>query len=113
MEARKFSTHILDTSVGKAAANVRITVSRLDEIQEWRSLRAAQTDADGRCLLLESGQFPSGIYKLTFHVGAYYAERSVRTLYPAIDLIVDCSENQNYHIPLLLNPFGYSTYRGT
>lgn len=99
--------------MGKAAANVRVTVSRLDEIQEWRSLRAAQTDADGRSLLLEPGQFPSGIYKLTFHVGAYFAERHVRTFYPAVDIIVDCSENQHYHIPLLLNPFGYSTYRGT
>ncbi|KAH8237300.1 hypothetical protein KR038_009374 [Drosophila bunnanda] len=113
MDARKFSTHILDTSVGKAAANVRVTVSRLDEIQEWRSLRAAQTNEDGRCQLLEPGQFLSGIYKLTFHVGSYFAERKVPTLYPVIEIIVDCSENQHYHIPLLLNPFGYSTYRGT
>ncbi|XP_034650916.1 5-hydroxyisourate hydrolase [Drosophila subobscura] len=113
MDARKFSTHVLDTSVGKAAASVRVTVSVLDEIQEWRSLRAVQTNADGRCQLLEAGEFPSGVYKLKFHVGAYFAERNVNTLYPAIDIMVDCSENQNYHIPLLLNPFGYSTYRGT
>ncbi|KAH8402489.1 hypothetical protein KR009_012382 [Drosophila setifemur] len=113
MDARKFSTHVLDTSVGKAAANVRVTVSRLDEIQEWRPLRATQTNEDGRCELLAPGEFPSGIYKLTFHVGPYFAERNVRSLYPAIEIIVDCSENQNHHIPLLLNPFGYSTYRGT
>ncbi|KAH8274622.1 hypothetical protein KR026_008307 [Drosophila bipectinata] len=113
MDTRKFSTHVLDTSLGKAAANVRITVSRLDEIHEWRPLRAAQTNEDGRCQLLEPGQFQHGIYKLTFHVGAYFAEHNTRTIYPAVDIMVDCSENLNYHIPLLLNPFGYSTYRGT
>ncbi|KAH8304325.1 5-hydroxyisourate hydrolase [Drosophila kikkawai] len=113
MDVRKFSTHILDTSVGEAAANVRVTVSRLDELQEWKSLRAAKTNEDGRCQLLEPGQFPSGIYKLTFHVGSYFAARNVKTLYPVIEIIADCSENQHYHIPLLLNPYGYSTYRGT
>ncbi|EDW72561.1 uncharacterized protein Dwil_GK20968 [Drosophila willistoni] len=115
MVARTFSTHILDTSKGKAAANVKVTVYRLNETQEWQGLRAVQTNQDGRCQLLKDGdEFPSGIYKLTFHVGAYFAEQNEKTLYPAIEIIVDCDDEQDhYHIPLLLNPFGYTTYRGT
>ncbi|XP_034478345.1 probable 5-hydroxyisourate hydrolase [Drosophila innubila] len=113
MNTRKLSTHVLETSSGKAASNIKVTVYRLDEIQEWRAIRPSQTNSDGRCLLLDQGEFPMGIYKLTFHVGPYFAAKNMTTFYPAIDIIVDCNENQNYHIPLLLSPYGYTTYRGT
>ncbi|ALC41104.1 CG30016 [Drosophila busckii] len=113
MNTRKLSTHVLNTANGKAVANIKITTYRLDELQEWRALRPSQTNTDGRCLLLENSDFTHGIYKLTFHVGAYYASQNMKTLYPAIDIIVDCSEDQNYHIPLLLSSYGYTTYRGT
>ncbi|KAH8393355.1 hypothetical protein KR215_006578 [Drosophila sulfurigaster] len=113
MNTRKLSTHVLETSAGKAAANIKVTVYRLDEIQEWKAIRPGQTNADGRCLLLDHGEFPNGIYKLTFNVGAYFAAKNQTTLYPAIDIIAECNENQNYHIALLLSPYGYTTYRGT
>ncbi|KAH8413663.1 hypothetical protein KR222_003091 [Zaprionus bogoriensis] len=113
MSSRKLSTHVLDTSTGRAAQHVKVTVFRLDELQEWRAIRPGETNSDGRCQLLDNADFPLGIYKLTFHVGAYFAARNVKTFYPAIDIIVDCGENQSYHIPLLLSPYGYTTYRGT
>ncbi|EDW00975.1 5-hydroxyisourate hydrolase [Drosophila grimshawi] len=113
MSTRKFSSHVLNTSTGKAAAYIKVTTSRLDELQEWKAIRPTQTDSDGRCQLLDPAEFSSGIYKLTFHVGAYFAEQNIKTFYPAVELIVDCSENQNYHVPLLLSPYGYTTYRGT
>ncbi|KAH8299741.1 hypothetical protein KR044_005320 [Drosophila immigrans] len=113
MNSRKLSTHVLETSTGKAAPNIKVTVYRLDELQEWRAIRPSQTNADGRCLVLDQGEFPNGIYKLTFHVGAYFAAKNMTTLYPAIDIIAECNENRNYHIPLLLSPYGYTTYRGT
>lgn len=113
MSSRKLSTHVLDTSNGKAAANVKVTVYRLNEFQEWTAIRPGETNSDGRCQLLENAEFPIGVYKLTFHVGVYFAAKNVKTFYPAVDIIVDCSDNQNYHIPLLLSPYGYTTYRGT
>lgn len=113
MSSRKLSTHVLDTSNGKAAQNVKVTVYRLNEFQEWNAIRPGETNADGRCQLLDNAEFSLGVYKLTFHVGTYFAAKNVRTFYPAVDIIVDCSENQHYHIPLLLSPYGYTTYRGT
>ncbi|XP_030246754.1 uncharacterized protein LOC115565691 [Drosophila navojoa] len=113
MNTRKLSTHVLNTSTGKAASNVKVTVYRLNDSQEWIPIKPAQTNADGRCQLLSEADFINGIYKLTFQVGLYFAEQNIKTFYPAIDVIVDCCEAQSYHIPLLISPFGYSTYRGT
>ncbi|XP_064543191.1 uncharacterized protein LOC135431793 [Drosophila montana] len=113
MNTRKLTTHVLNTSTGKAAANIKVTTYRLEESQEWKALRPSETNSDGRCQLLDLSDFSKGIYKLTFHVGAYFAAQNIKTFYPAVELIVDCSEEQNYHVPLLLSPYGYSTYRGT
>lgn len=113
MNTRKLSTHVLNTSTGKAASNIKVTAYRLNDSQEWIAIKPAKTNTDGRCLLLEQANFTNGIYKLTFQVGSYFAEQNIKTFYPAIDIIVDCCEVQSYHIPLLISPFGYSTYRGT
>ncbi|XP_030381455.1 uncharacterized protein LOC115629192 [Scaptodrosophila lebanonensis] len=108
------STHVLDTSLGTAAANLKVTVHRFDdESQKWQAVRAKQTDPDGRCNVFEQSEFPSATYKLTFHVGAYYVGKNLKTLYPAIEILVDCTDDQHYHLPLLLSPYGYTTYRGS
>ncbi|KAI8122862.1 hypothetical protein FF38_09077 [Lucilia cuprina] len=113
-DTRTLSTHILDTSLGKAAVDVPLTVYRLLENQQWQELKQAVTDKDGRASqLLETNDFKSGIYKLQFNVQKYYDHLGVECFYPFIEIVVKCVAGQHYHIPLLLSPFGYTTYRGT
>ncbi len=105
------STHILDTSLGQPAPRVGVKLERL--APGAAMLAEATTDADGRCRLLESSA-NAGTYRLTFQTAAYFAAQGRPTLYPEISvtfLVVE--DGRNYHIPLLLNPFGYSTYRGS
>ncbi|XP_037805470.1 5-hydroxyisourate hydrolase isoform X2 [Lucilia sericata] len=113
-DTRTLSTHVLDTSLGKAAVDVPLSVYRLLENQQWQELKQAATDKDGRASqLLETNDFKSGIYKLQFNVQKYYDNLGVACFYPFIEIVVKCVAGQHYHIPLLLSPFGYTTYRGT
>jgi 5-hydroxyisourate hydrolase len=75
---------------------------------------SARTDADGRARLLESGDMVAGDYRLTFQVGPYLAERAGDAFYPVVAVHIRVRrEDEHYHVPLLLSPFGYSTYRGS
>lgn len=106
------STHVLDTSSGKAAAGVPVTLARESD-GVWTALAEAVTDADGRCkeLFGAEGVF-AGRYRLNFDVAAYFGERA--SLYPEVTITFQVPvDGASYHIPLLLSPFGYSTYRGT
>ncbi|XP_037938353.1 5-hydroxyisourate hydrolase-like [Teleopsis dalmanni] len=112
-DSRTISSHILDTSLGKPAANVKIIIYRLENNQ-WQELNQASTDDDGRVTqLITLEQFQTGIYKLHFNVRPYFEQNQVKSFYPFIEIIAECTKGQHYHIPLLLNPFGYSTYRGS
>ena len=108
------STHILDISLGRPAANVPVVLERA-ESQHWLSCVSAVTNADGRCPeLLAPAKVGAGRYRITFEVSAYFAARKQQSLYPEIGIVFMVLEGeQNYHIPLLLSPFGYSTYRGS
>lgn len=110
-----FSTHVLDTSIGRPAAGVAVRLLRADG-SEWTEISAAETSADGRVadLLPPGAAGAAGTYRLTFDVAAYFAARGVETFYAtiAIDVVVR-DPAQHHHVPLLLSPFGYSTYRGT
>jgi 5-hydroxyisourate hydrolase len=108
------STHILDTSRGKPAAGVAVTLERRQG-SGWEVCAASTTDNDGRCNpLLPPAEVVPGRYCLTFATGAYFARDGGHTLYPEITITFDVSEaGANYHLPLLLNPFGYTTYRGS
>ncbi|XP_017490777.1 PREDICTED: 5-hydroxyisourate hydrolase-like [Rhagoletis zephyria] len=113
-DVRTISAHILDTTVGQAAPNVNITIYRLEGGNDWQKLNVETTNPDGRVnQLVSASQYKAGIYKLDFDVASYNAERGVKSFYPFIEIVVQCERNQHYHIPLLLNPFGYTTYRGT
>jgi 5-hydroxyisourate hydrolase len=105
------TTHVLDTSLGRPAEGVRVTLMRGDA-----TLGSGVTDADGRAreLLHGGGTLERGSYRLVFHVDEYFARGKRRAFYPriAVDFLVD-GENEHYHVPLLLSPFGYSTYRGS
>ncbi|XP_067638910.1 5-hydroxyisourate hydrolase [Eurosta solidaginis] len=113
-DIRTISAHILDTTIGQAVSNVNITIYRLTGDNVWQKLNEVATNEDGRVNQLVNGaQYKGGIYKLHFNVEPYFTKREVKTFYPFIEIVVRCEQSQHYHIPLLLNPFGYTTYRGT
>jgi 5-hydroxyisourate hydrolase len=109
------TTHILDTSQGKPAAGVPVFLDHQDQ-GEWQRIGSGATDADGRVktLVPDSHQLVRGLYRLEFRVADYFETQGVKGFYPYVK-IVFCLEdiNSHYHVPLLLNPFGYSTYRGS
>lgn len=99
------STHILDTSRGRPAAGVRVTL----EARDSTPLADATTDDDGRVAALGSDLGP-GDYVLRFATGAYLGPGS---FYPEVAVTFAVGADEHYHVPLLLNPYGYSTYRGS
>lgn len=109
------STHVLDTAAGRPAAGIRVELQRADDAAP-RTVTAAETDGDGRVAsLLPPGVTAGpGSYRLTFDVGGYFTSRGLDTFYSivAIDFVVR-DTSLHYHVPLLVSPYGYSTYRGS
>ena len=115
MTARSpITTHVLDVSLGKPAAAVEVDVARLDG-DVWTSLATGTTDADGRAgTLLAPGSLRTGTHRLRFGVGAYFERTKRASFYPLVEILFVVGETDaHYHVPLLLSPFGYSTYRGS
>lgn len=110
----QLTTHILDTTAGKPAENVNI-ILYLGGNDTWIELARGQTNNDGRLLnLLQADQLlKPGIYKLRFETKDYFDGLGLKTFYPFVEIIIDVDSDDHYHVPLLLNPFGYSTYRGS
>ena len=115
----RLTTHVLDTASGRPAAGVRIDVFRLDD-GEPTLLHEAVTNADGRCdaPLLAGRAFAAGRYELVFHAGAYFRASGVALSDPAfldeVPIRFGIAEaGAHYHVPLLISPYGYSTYRGS
>jgi len=109
------STHILDTSRGLPAAGVGVKLERLDG-EQWAMLTNGVTDADGRVkVLLPAGMvLTAGTYRLGFETGVYFQGLGVAAFYPFVEVVFTVRDAaRHHHVPLLLNPFGYSTYRGT
>lgn len=108
------TTHILDVSLGKPASGVAVRLHRL-EGDVFLDLGGGLTDADGRLAgLLPPGGLVVGTYRLTFAVGDYFAASQRASFYPYVEVVfVVESVDQHHHVPLLLSPFGYSTYRGS
>jgi 5-hydroxyisourate hydrolase len=107
------TTHILDTSVGQPAAGVAVTLQQRRG-DETIDLGQASTDPDGRVRDLGPDQLPPGSYRLVFAIGSYFSDRGVDAFYPhvAVDFVVADSA-AHYHVPLLVAPYAYSTYRGS
>ena len=109
------TTHVLDVSLGRPAAGVPVLLEVEEAGTGWKELRRGETDQDGRLRdLLAPGVLVEGTYRLTFDTYAYFATRKIAALYPQVSIVFSVrNANEHYHIPLLLSPFGYSTYRGS
>ena len=110
------TTHVLDTSRGMPAANVAITLDVLTAPDRWEAIATASTNSDGRApnLVPKHHSLAAGTYRLTFDTSAYFTTQHVECFYPQVEIrFVVKDPGQHHHVPLLLSPFGYSTYRGS
>jgi 5-hydroxyisourate hydrolase / 2-oxo-4-hydroxy-4-carboxy-5-ureidoimidazoline decarboxylase len=110
----QLTTHILDTSEGKPAAGVKVKLLEVCN-EKWQAIAQGRTNQDGRIadLLPPGKNLTAGAHKLIFDTAFYFESRAVKSFYPRISIQFTISDNEHYHVPLLLNPFGYSTYRGS
>ncbi len=109
------STHILDTALGRPAADVPVSLAHWQG-GDWVLLNGTTTDSDGRAkhLLPADRTLEIGLYRARFDTAAYYEAQSLAGLYPYVDIVFEIkSTQQHYHVPLLLTANGYTTYRGS
>src|SRR5687767_9836398 len=110
------TTHVLDTARGCPAAGVRVALEQIDPSDRWQVVGHGVTDANGRLrTLLSESVVPSpGLYRLSFDTRAYFAEHGLQAFFPHVLVTFEVAQpDGHYHVPLLLSPFGYSTYRGS
>ena len=114
------TTHVLDTSIGRPAAGVRVVLERGGKASEWQVVGHGETDADGRLrtLVSDPSALESGLYRLVFDTRRYFDGRGVHTVFPSVIVTFEVAHDTaktaaHYHVPLLLSPFGYTTYRGS
>ncbi len=108
------STHVLDTAAGRPAVGVAVTCARR-EGDRWVVVAEGTTDEDGRIpALIPSGQLAAGDHRLSFATAAWAADRGVECFWPQIDITFTVSApDEHHHVPVLLSPYGYTTYRGS
>lgn len=113
MTVSHITTHVLDAVQGVPAPGVAVQLFAQDDL-DWRLIAEAVTDADGRAKQLGPERLAAGAYRLRFDTGAYFAASDTPTFFPEalLTFLVD-EERPHYHVPLLLSPFAYSTYRGS
>jgi 5-hydroxyisourate hydrolase len=111
----RVSTHVLDVNRGKPARDVPVRLEKQEAPGNWRLLHTACTDEDGRCgQLLPRQQLLPGTYRLVFDTGSYFAATKTEGLYPLVEITFQVRDGEAaFHIPLLLSPNGYTTYRGS
>ena len=112
----RISTHVLDTARGRPAKDVPVRLERKEASGNWSVLGSGRTDQDGRCgqLLLDDAALPAGHYRLAFDTASYFAAEKIDGLYPLVEVTFQVRDGESrFHIPLLLSPNGYTTYRGS
>jgi 5-hydroxyisourate hydrolase len=115
------STHVLDATTGRPAAGVQVRLDRAvrggGDRAGWAPAGQGQTDADGRLRLVSdpgAADFDPGVYRITFGTGAYFTARGTPSFYPEVTITFEMTaRDEHYHVPLLLSPYAYSTYRGS
>jgi 5-hydroxyisourate hydrolase len=113
---KRISTHVLDTALGKPAIGVPVRLERREKSGNWMLLASARTDQDGRCsqLLPDDNALSAGLFRLAFDTEIYFAATRIAALYPLVEVTFQVRDGEtHFHIPLLLSPNGYTTYRGT
>jgi 5-hydroxyisourate hydrolase len=112
----RISTHVLDTAQGKPANDVPVRLERQESPGEWRLVASSRTDGDGRCpqLFPENETLRAGTYRLAFDTASYHLAQKTQGLYPVVEITFQVRDGEShFHIPLLLSPHGYTTYRGS
>ncbi len=110
------TTHVLDVGRGRPAAGVPVKLERALPDGGWEMLGQEKTDQDGRAARLfpVAASLQRGTYRISFDTAAYWRALNVSGFYPSVAILFHVgSESEHYHVPLLLSPFGYSTYRGS
>jgi 5-hydroxyisourate hydrolase len=110
------STHVLDIAQGQPAQDVPVRLERQEAAGSWRLLASSRTDQDGRCaqLLPENEALTPGVYRLGFDTATYFGARKLDGMYPLVEITFHVRNGEDHsHIPLLLSPNGYTTYRGS
>ena len=110
------TTHVLDTARGRPAAGVAVILEVQTGVGAWETVGRGETDADGRARSLSpaGATLAEGVYRLTFDTGAYFGAQGVEAFYPSVSVAFRVRDaSAHYHVPLLLSPYGYSTYRGS
>jgi 5-hydroxyisourate hydrolase len=112
---RNISTHVLDIVLGKPANDVPVRLEKQTGSGEWEVLNSSRTDLNGRGALSSTGEdLSAAVYRLTFDTKSYYATQKFEGLYPVVEITFQARDGEShFHIPLLLSPNGYTTYRGS
>ncbi len=110
------TTHVLDIARGRPARGIAVTLQIARAPDRWTELARGTTGDDGRVEQFDPPLAPleTAVYRLRFATGAYFAALGVGAFYPEVSVVLQIDDpDQHYHVPLLLSPFGYSTYRGS
>lgn len=110
------TTHVLDTSQGRPAAGLAVALLRQEGNGEWSVIGRGTTNADGRAATLLPEEIPvsRGRYRLVFDTGAWLGSQGIEAFFPQVEVEFEVRDGgRPYHVPLLLSPYGYSTYRGS
>jgi 5-hydroxyisourate hydrolase len=111
----QITTHVLDTSKGRPAEGITITLQRQTGLDQWDTITTGRTNEDGRVpnFIPMDVIIEPGVYRMVFETGEYFVRHEISAFYPYVPVVFELFDTEHYHIPLLLNPFGYSTYRGS
>jgi 5-hydroxyisourate hydrolase len=109
----RVTTHVLDATSGRPATDVKVTLER-QAGAGWQPVTSGRTDADGRITEFGPAELERGVYRVRFAVAAYFAAQQLPTFYPEVVIIFTLDDDDRHcHVPLLLSPYAYSTYRGS
>jgi 5-hydroxyisourate hydrolase len=112
----RISTHVLDTARGKPVKDLPVRLEMQTTPDDWVAITSGRTDRDGRCgqLLSDESILRAGIYRLRFDTAGYFSGEKIAGLYPVVEITFEVRDGEShFHIPLLLSPNGYTTYRGS
>jgi 5-hydroxyisourate hydrolase/2-oxo-4-hydroxy-4-carboxy-5-ureidoimidazoline decarboxylase len=114
LKVSQITTHVLDTAIGLPGKDISIRMQALQN-GTWQTIAQGITNTDGRILdlLPQERILKPDTYKMVFDTGSYFKKQNLKTFYPAVEIIFNTFDEAHYHVPLLVNPFGYSTYRGS